>query len=403
MIMQSAVLYKCSMHTNIYQLEPKLVAGKIELAAEIESPTGERSKLWYRIPEELGQNLTGSAEPFLIGAIFAAMSTKANVHVHGTVSPFLIRNLMEYQAYWYANLPAKYNRVEITADTEAETDVFPDLDRSICAFSGGLDSCFTIYRHASGICGRLKRNLGAALFVHGFDIPLEDEESYLRAFRTNQDTLKSVGVPLYSVQSNHRQLFEDWNITHAAGIASCLTLFKRSFSEGIIPGTYCYNDLAPLWGSNPTSDHLMSSRNYAIFHDGAIWNRGSKLYHLREWQTAYERIRVCYSNPKKDQNCGHCGKCLVTLLLVNMLQLPVPCSFPNSLSQEVFDAVEELDEIHIEALETLLKVGNRLPFRDQIAELVQVNKQRLKPKKSIQHELKQTGERIKALFGKPPY
>lgn len=403
MIMHSALLYKCSMRTNIYPLEPKLVDGKVELSAEIEFPNAERKQLWYRVPEELAQNLTGSAEPYLIAAIFAAMTTKANVHVHGTVSPFLIRNLMEFQAYWYANLPGKYNRVEITAETEAETDVFPDLDRSICAFSGGLDSSFTIYRHASGICGRLKRNLGAALFVHGFDIPLEDEEAYKRAFRTNQDTLKSVGVPLYPLQSNHRLLFPDWNETHAAGIASCLTFFKRTFSEGIIPGTYCYNDLAPLWGSNPTSDHLMSSRNFSIFHDGAIWNRGSKLYHLREWQTAYERIRVCYSNPKKDQNCGRCGKCLVTLMLISMLQLPTPCSFPQALSEEVFEDIEELDEVHLEALESILKIGGRLPFREKLSELVEENRQRLKPKKSIHHGLKQTSERIKALFGKPPY
>ena len=389
------------MLTNIYQLEPKLVGGQIELSAEIESPTGERERLWYRVPEELADNLTGSAEPFIIAAIFAAMSTKANVHVHGTVSPYLIRNLMEYQAYWYANLPAQYNRVEITAETEKETDVNPDLDRSICAFSGGLDSCFTVYRHASGICGRLKRNIGAALFVHGFDIPLEDEDAFQRAYRTNQDTLKSVSIPLYSVQSNHRLLFKNWNETHAAGIASCLTLFKRGFSEGIIPGTYCYSDLAPLWGSNPISDHLMSSRNFSIFHDGAIWNRGTKLYHLREWQTAYERIRVCYSNTKKDQNCGRCGKCLVTLLLIQMYQLPIPCSFPSALSKESFENIEELDEVHIEALETMLKIGNMVPFRNELAQLVEENRKRIKPKIAINYGLRKTGERLKALFGMP--
>lgn len=403
MIMNSALLYKCSMRTNIYPLEPKLVDGQVELAAEIESPNGERKLLWYRVPEELAQNLTASAEPYLIAAIFAAMTTKANVHVHGTVSPFLIRNLMEFQAYWYANLPGKYSRVEITAETEAETDVFPDLDRSICAFSGGVDSSFTVYRHASGTCGRLKRNLGAALFVHGFDIPLEDEDAYKRAFRTNQDTLKTVGVPLYPIQSNHRLLFPDWNETHAAGIASCLTFFKRTFSEGIIPGTYCYSDLAPLWGSNPTSDHLMSSRNFSIYHDGAILNRGYKMYHLREWRIAYERIRVCYSNPKKDQNCGLCGKCLVTLTLISMLKLPTPCSFPHALSEDVFQDIEQLDEVYIESFETLLKLGKKLPFRKQFSHLIATNRQRIRSKNPIHNGLKQTSERIKALFRKPPY
>ena len=69
------------MRTNIYPLEPELKDGQIELSAEIETPTGVRSRLWYRVPEELAENLTASAEPYLIAAIFGAMSTKANVHV----------------------------------------------------------------------------------------------------------------------------------------------------------------------------------------------------------------------------------------------------------------------------------------------------------------------------------
>lgn len=398
---ESAMLYKWAMRTNIYPLEPKQVDGQIELSAEIELPDGHRDRLWYRVPEELSDHVTISADHFLVAAMFVAMRAKANVRVHGTVSPMLIRNLMEFQAYWYALVPRKYTRVEIHAEIEKETDNDPEQDKSICAFSGGLDSSFTMYRHASGICGRLKRNIGAGLFVHGFDIPLSDDESYKRAFRTNQDTLKSLGIPLFSLQSNHRELFPDWNETHATGVASALMLFKRGFSEGIIPGTYCYNDVAPTWGSNPTSDHLMSSRSFAIFHDGAVWNRGAKLYHLREWQTAYERIRVCFSNTSKDQNCGRCGKCIATLLLVKWLNLPLPCSFAEPLSKELLESAPELDEVHLEAFESILKVGGNLPYRNEIRELVEVNRKRLQPKPNHNLGLRQTGERIKALFGKP--
>ncbi len=387
------------MRTNIYPLEPKLEDGQIEVSAQIEAPNGNNQRLWYRTSEQYGEQLTGSADAFLVAAIFSAMKNKANVRVHGTVSPFLIRNLMEYQAYWYAQLPGKYNRVEIEAEKETETDVNPDLDKSICAFTGGIDSCYTMYRHASGICGRLKRNIGAGLFVHGFDIPLEDTDSYERAFRTNQDTLKSLGIPLYSMSSNYKELFEEWNETHATGIASALMLFKRGFSEGIIPGTYSYIEQNPTWGSNPVSDHLLSSRNFSIFHDGAVWNRGAKLFPLRDWQTGYERLRVCFSNQKKDQNCGRCGKCIVTLLLIDMHKVPVPCSFPEPLSKETFANAMEMDEVHVEALELFLK-NQAVPYRNEITQLVAVNKKRLKRKKPSNDALERTSDKIKEILGR---
>ncbi len=44
--------------------------GQIELSAEIELPDGHRDRLWYRIPEELSDRVTVSADHFLVAAIF---------------------------------------------------------------------------------------------------------------------------------------------------------------------------------------------------------------------------------------------------------------------------------------------------------------------------------------------
>jgi hypothetical protein len=388
------------MRTNVFPLEPRQIDGCIELSAEIEMPDGRRDRLWYRIPENLAKEVTASADPFVVAAIFAAMKAKANVHVHGTVSPYLIRNLMEYQAYWYAHLPGKYKRVEIQADTEIETDANADLDRSICAFTGGIDSCFTVYRHASGNCGRQKRNIQAALFVHGFDIPLEDDDAFQRAFRTNQDTLKSLNIPLYSLQTNHRQLFSEWNQTHAAGVASSLMMFKRGFSEGIIPGTYTYTDPAPIWGSNPTSDHLLSTRSFSMFHDGAVWNRGIKLFPLREWETGYQRLRVCYSHTEKDKNCGRCGKCIMTLFLLEAMHMPLPCSFAQPLSKELLESAEKLDEVHASALDSFIKHWPEMPLRTEIEKLIEKSTKRNSRHGASFRGLRKTGEKLKKLFGR---
>ncbi len=51
--------------------------------------------------------------------------------------------------------------------------------------------------------------------------------------------------------------------------------------------------------------------------------------------------------------------------------------------------------------ESILKVGGNLPYRSEITELVEINRKRLSPKPAYNLGLRQTGERIKALFGKP--
>ena len=50
-------------------------------------------------------------------------------------------------------------------------------ENAIIALSGGVDSCFTVYRHARGLAGRRTRRLRAAVVQHGFDVWLDQKNS----------------------------------------------------------------------------------------------------------------------------------------------------------------------------------------------------------------------------------
>lgn len=371
------MLYNWPMRTHIHPLEKRLVDDKVERAVEIELPTGDRQRLWYRFPQELDEFVTDSLDPFVIGCIFTAMSARAQLVVHANVSPSLIRNLLEFQNYWYAAAPQKYARIEIECDSQVEMERI-ETDRSICAFTGGIDSSYSIYRHASGLCGQMRRNIEAALFVHGFDIPLSDTASFSRAFELNQNTLEQFGIKLFSLQTNHQELNQDWNFTHGAGIVSSLSFFQKHFSEGVVPATYSYMEIRTPWGSNPISDHLMGSRNFSIFHDGAVWNRGFKLFPLKDWKLGYDRLRVCYSAAEKDKNCGKCEKCILTMLTMLIFKCPLPQSFPTSLCKESFNYIGDLDEIHLAHFENLLHaIPYGLPFKNEIERMVKLNRKRI--------------------------
>ncbi|WP_375515647.1 hypothetical protein [uncultured Nostoc sp.] len=142
--------------------------------------------------------------------------------------------------------------------------------RAISAFSGGLDSCFTAFRHSRGKCGRSQRPLEAGLMVHGFDIPLFEQESFDRAVQKSKLTLASLGLELIPMATNFRDFKQNWEDTHGIAVASCLMLLQGGYSIGLIPSSDPYHavDLSWGWGSNPLTDPLLSSSTFPIIHDG---------------------------------------------------------------------------------------------------------------------------------------
>lgn len=293
--------------------------------------------------------------------------------IHGRVSGALLRNLTEFQSVWTSWFPNLYKMVDLIVDrvdgdeTEAGAEVSWQgsnrLDAAIAAFTGGIDSSYTVMRHHRKQCGRMSQPLSACLFVHGFDIPLSDEDAFNRVVERLGKTLSGTHLELISMASNHKELNPQWDHTHIAGVASSLMLLCKRFDRALIGSTYTYNEMAMKWGSNPISDRLLSSHRMTFFHDGAETGRGSKMAALRDWPEAYDDLRICWSATNKDENCGTCGKCALTLLGFRYKKLPLPKSFPLGLSDE---AIEKLvfDESHLSAAETLLRFALREPERE---------------------------------------
>ncbi len=325
----------------------------VYLAARVVLETTDRL-LWFRFPKEYAEWLTDSADPFLLACVLMGMRESADIVVHGPVSPSLIANLYEFQAAWHSWRPKKYDLVEISSREERENSYDRPSDAAVCAFTGGVDSCYTMYRHKKGLCGRSQRQIEAGLFVHGFDIPLEQPEAFERAASRARTSLNSLGVELLTVASNHKELNPEWDDTHGIGIASALMFFSPRFSEGLIASTYSYTGLNFPWGSNPVTDRLMSSNSFGLVHDGADCIRGRKYLTVSQWNEGYANLRVCFSAEEKDKNCGKCGKCIVTQLAIRRLQLPLPPSFERELTDEDILSLRNPTDSDMESLQTAL-------------------------------------------------
>ncbi|MDZ7961989.1 MAG: hypothetical protein RMY34_29650 [Aulosira sp. DedQUE10] len=321
---------------HIWQEERVKINDSITVSATIEIPNQERNSLWYRVQAEHSSLLTQSCDSFVVGIIFMAMSQATDVLVHGEVSPSLLQNLEEFQAVWSCWRPNHYQQVEITVDIEREHSVVNRPERAISAFSGGLDSCFTAFRHSRGKCGRSQRPLQAGLMVHGFDIPLIEQESFDRAVQKSKLTLASLGLELIPMATNFRDFKQNWEDTHGIAVASCLMLLQGGYSIGLIPSSDPYHavDLSWGWGSNPLTDPLLSSSTFPIIHDGGAFSRPAKLMRIVEWPEALQNLRVCWEGKRKDRNCGYCEKCVQAILTFRVLELGLPPCFENDVTNQ---------------------------------------------------------------------
>jgi hypothetical protein len=345
--------------------------GFVTASAAIELANGARTQLWYRLPAHYRDCLTTSCDSFIIATIFLFMSQGVDVMVHGEVSPSLLRNLEEFQAAWSAWRPQLFQRVEISVETGREQPTKPGEERAISSFSGGVDSCFTAFRHHTDRCGWHRRNLVAGLMVHGFDIPLKDH-AFEQAAHHSSIMLASLEMECIPLATNFREAIGlGWEDIFGAGIASCLHLLKGGYSTGIIASSHAYQTLNFIYGSNPLTDRLLSSEGFEIVHDGAMYSRIEKIQAILDWPEALEHLRVCWQGKHKDRNCGRCEKCVRNILNFRIMGADLPPCFEEDVG--VFQiATTRLDTTSLEIWETLLSKAKAANIRGSWLKAVEV-------------------------------
>jgi hypothetical protein len=175
-------------------------------------------------------------------------------------------------------------------------------------FSGGVDSFFTVLRHADEITH--------LIFVLGFDIAQELkvlEEAALEMARAVADGL---GKELIVVRTNVRRVSAahlDWDLYHGPALAAVGLSFQSTLRKLFVPSSYNYGNLFP-WGSHPLLDPLWSTEALQVVHDSTDTRRVEKVAAIVENDLAMRWLRVCWETPDGQYNCGKCEKCVRTLV-----------------------------------------------------------------------------------------
>lgn len=213
--------------------------------------------LWwdFDVPEPTVQgDISMRLPPFdegdaaLLATLLPAMEQGKDLLIEGSVSPRLLDRLTEFQAAFCSWAPDRFAAIGFEA-TEARISSVPIApDGAISSFSGGVDSGFTAWRHATNRCGHANQRIVAGLMVHGFDIPLEETAGFDVASRSARDMLETLALPLITVRTNLREVLRmDWLQLFGTALAATLHLMKRSARIGLI-------------ASNATPTHSLAKR-----------------------------------------------------------------------------------------------------------------------------------------------
>jgi hypothetical protein len=285
----------------------------------------------YNVP---GVALEDRYEAFVVAALPIAMRLSASLSVPQPVSARLLDGLPTAQRI----LNAWDDCFRIVNVDAAREVLEPDGQRgSACFFTGGVDSFYTAIANLDA--------LDALVYVHGFDIALEEHAKRERISESLRGAAADLGRPLIEVVTDLRTVSDrycGWPLYHGAALASVGLLLGRRFQRILVPATHSYRDLFP-WGSHPLLDLLWSTETVEFVHSGPI-TRIEKLTALSRSEMAMQRLRVCWQQDPA-YNCGRCEKCLRTMAGLRIVGALERCAtLPNPVPLRALARVPVRDE-----------------------------------------------------------
>lgn len=295
--------------------------------------------IWMDIPS-LNMPEPAVWDGFLFGILLRLMEIGAPVRIDGALSRQALRNAIELQDVWSLWRPDRYRRVPL--EPASVVDLSPAAGKPvICAFSGGVDSTFSLLRHRLGWLGEAALPVGSALMVHGFDVPLAETRSFDLLLQRCTPLLDELGCPLHVLRTNLKAASrQDWEHSFGSQLAACLHQFGGHSSGCIIASGRPYDAPFFPWGSTPMTDPLLSGGAFSVFHDGAGYSRTAKLERIKDHHTALRTLKVCWAGPHPEENCGTCEKCIRTRLNLLAVGVPNPPCFSGTLDRHAISAIE---------------------------------------------------------------
>lgn len=277
---------------------------KVRLSAELIFNKGKRHEIFFETDKEFEKFVITDGSPFLAAALPVAMINGENLEVEESVSEMLFKNTSKikklYQKYFngFKSISLKAKSVHKDSGKARSVGLF---------FSGGVDSFYSYLKNA--------QKIDYLIFVHGFDIPLKEEELYKKLEKNILKIAKSEKVKLIKVRTNIRETFEwylNWDQSHTFAINS-IALFLRGGLKEIFASCGLANKKSGHNNMKPELDKLYATEIFKLNHFGCI-PKIAKFEFVGKHDLALNNLRICWTNPNGEYNCCECEKCFRSML-----------------------------------------------------------------------------------------
>jgi hypothetical protein len=303
------------MPTATLHIHPRLLETAATVRYEFDlvySGSSRVETVFYELDRDTAPPRVDNFDGILCAIVLHAMQERRDIRLHGPATSLIVRNLSEFQLAWSCWRPNVYQPVEIDADTFITPRV--RALRSMSAFSGGLDSTFTLLRN-NPRSDTPRYGVERLVLVHGFDVSLGNPEALQELVDRTEPLRELTQTPQCIVRTNSRELrLQKWEDSCGAELAACLHLFSSEFTHALIGSSDAYDELWLPWGTSPVTDHLLSGGELTIVHDGAAFCRTDKVAFLSEHPIALRTLKVCTDPKHQGRNCSVCEKCVRTQL-----------------------------------------------------------------------------------------
>ena len=309
--------------------EPEIIldGAEITLRARIETHNqtiGLPEYLWFKYPERYQNVISDRTDPFLSSMILVAMALGEELECQGNLSPRLVYAIDEYQQIYSLWRPDVFTPIQIHPSKLSPAPLPENAGQYATAFSGGVDSFFTLKQSLFPEPGRPSWPIHYGLFVLGSpDIPLIYSKKFEIFAKQYTELFNHLGLELIPVRTNLMQFSANripFTPFLEAPIMGCALGLSPLFSGVFMSSARLYERYRDD-GTGPITAHLLSTETFEPFASGCAYTRIQKLQAIADWAPAQENLRVCFgfTSESTEMNCSHCAKCIRTRMDLNVL------------------------------------------------------------------------------------
>ncbi|MGB9668928.1 MAG: hypothetical protein ACPL0B_00950 [Anaerolineales bacterium] len=307
----------------VHQPEIKYHNDEIILFAKIEYDHQNHSlpeKFWFSFPKDYAPFLTKFSDPFAVALIQTSQYLGENLEIRGSTSERLAYGLQQYGMIFHLWNPKWFDPPRLKFEKISQEK--PSEQRIVAtAFSGGVDSFYTLMHHLPQWQPLPSYQVSAGLLIHGMEIRFFEAQKYELIYSVYKEMFNQLGLDLLRAKMNGYLFWEHrlrWEYVHGAPLVATALCLSNKISRFYIPATHSYDYLLHN-GTSPITDHWLSTELVDIIHHGSQQSRMGKIEEIAHWEYPQRYLRVCTDVIHQEgiNNCSKCNKCLRTMLMLD--------------------------------------------------------------------------------------